>query len=66
MLAADVYPAPISTTDPVGVPVPPLTVTLTVRACVVLMLTADGVAVTVGVVFVAEVTASIAAPLAPL
>jgi hypothetical protein len=49
----EVYPPPLNVTDPVGVgfPLPPLTTTVTVRACVDMMLEADGVTVTVGLVF---------------
>jgi hypothetical protein len=36
-------------------PVPPLTATVTVKACAVVMLDADGATVTIGVVF-ADVT----------
>jgi hypothetical protein len=40
-------------TEPVGVglPVPPVTATVTVRACAVVMLVEEGVTVTVGVIF---------------
>jgi hypothetical protein len=43
----------VSVTDPVGVglPLPPLTETVTVKACAVVMLDEDGVTTTVGVVF---------------
>jgi hypothetical protein len=45
-------------TEPVGVglPLPPLTATITVKACAVVMLDAEGVTVTVGVVFGGVVT----------
>ena len=47
-----------SVTEPldVGLPVPPFTATVTVKACAVVMLDADGVTVTVGVILGATVT----------
>jgi hypothetical protein len=62
--AAEVYPPPLSVTVPVGVglPVPPLTATVTERGCAVVMLEADGVTATVGVVFAATVTVTDALP----
>jgi hypothetical protein len=50
--ADEANPPPESVTEPVGVtfPVVPLTVIVTVRACAVVVLVADGVTVTVGVV----------------
>ena len=52
IIAAEVYPPPMSVTEPVGVglPLPPLTATVTVKACAVVMLDEDGVTDTVGVV----------------
>jgi predicted RecA/RadA family phage recombinase len=50
----------------VGLPVPPLTATVTVNACTVVMLDADGVTVTVGVVFAGLVTATEVDPVAVL
>jgi hypothetical protein len=38
----------------VGLPLPPLTPTVTVRGCAVVMLDDDGVTVTVGVILAAE------------
>ena len=46
--AADVYPPPDRTTEPVGVGLP-VTVTVTMVAWVVVMLDGDGLTVTVGV-----------------
>ena len=53
VVAAEVYPPPVSVTEPVGVglPVPPFTETVTARGCAVVMLEAEGVTVTAGVVF---------------
>jgi hypothetical protein len=67
-VAADVKPPPESTTEPVGVelPLPPLTVTLTDKDCAFVMPDADGMAVTVGVVLVGVVTATVVEPVAPL
>jgi hypothetical protein len=63
-VAAEVYPPPLSTTVPVGVglPLPPLTATVTARLCAVVMLDAAGVTVTVGIVFVGVFTVTAAAP----
>jgi hypothetical protein len=47
----------------VGVPLPPLTATVTVVPCNVVMLDGDGVTVTVGVTFV---TVTVFDPVAPL
>jgi hypothetical protein len=55
VVAAEVYPPPVSVTEPVGVGVPP-TVTETESACTVVMLDTDGVTVTGGVAL-ATVTA---------
>jgi hypothetical protein len=54
IVAADVYPPPVSVTEPVavGAPIPPFTATVTVVPCTVVMLDGDGVTVTVGVTFV--------------
>jgi hypothetical protein len=46
----------------VGLPVPPLTVTVTFNDCAVVMLVADGVAVTIGVVLAGVVTITEAEP----
>jgi hypothetical protein len=64
VVATEVYPPPDSVTDPVGVglPVPPLTATVTVRDCAVVMLDAVGVTVTVGVVLAGVVTETVADP----
>ena len=53
VFAAEVKPPPVIVTDPVGTgaPLPPLTATDTISACVVVMLEVDGVTVTVGVAF---------------
>jgi hypothetical protein len=66
--AADVYVPLVSVNDPVGVglPVPPLTATVTLSACAVVMLEADGVTVTVGVVFAGAVTVTEFDPVALL
>jgi hypothetical protein len=62
VMAADVYPVLDSVTDPVAIggvpPVPtgPITVTVTISDCAVVMLDAPGVTVTVGVLSVAAVT----------
>jgi hypothetical protein len=61
VVAAEVYPPPLSVTEPVGVGVPD-TVTVTKRAWRVVMLDGDGVTVTVGVVLVAVVTATVLDP----
>ena len=52
VVAAELYPPPLSVTVPVGTgfPLPPLTTTVTDKACVVVMLNEDGVTVTVGVI----------------
>ena len=49
----EVKPPPVSITVPVGVglPLPPTTATRTVSGCAVVMLFADGVTVTAGMVF---------------
>ena len=47
-------------------PVPPLTATVTVKGCAVVMLDADGVTVNVGVVFAAAVTVTEFDPVALL
>jgi hypothetical protein len=67
-VAADSYPPPVSVTVPVGtgLPLPPLTTAVTVKACVVVMLVADGVTATAGVFLVGVVTVTTAAPVAPL
>ena len=67
-VATEVKPPPLSTTVPVGVglPLPPLTATVTERLCVVAMLDADGDTVTAGIVFGDGVTVTEAAPEAPL
>ena len=46
----------------VGLLLPPLTATVTVSGCVVVMLDADGVTVTVGVVLAGVVTVTVADP----
>jgi hypothetical protein len=59
VVAAEVYPPPLSTTDPVGVELPavPATATVTVKACAEVMLVGAGVTVTVGVaLFTTSVT----------
>jgi hypothetical protein len=68
VVAAEVYPPPVRATEPVGVgfPLPPLTTRVTERPCVVVMLVADGVTVTVGVINAGVVTATGAAPVALL
>jgi hypothetical protein len=50
VVAVEVYPPPLSVTKPVGVGVP-LTATVTVNGCAVVMLDELGVTVIVGVVF---------------
>jgi hypothetical protein len=55
VVAAEVYPPPLSITEPVGVGVPP-TVTVTVNGWVVVTLDGEGVTITVGVVFAGLVT----------
>lgn len=66
-VAADVYPPPVRTTDPVGVglPLAAETVIVTPSACVVVMLEVEGVTVTTGVVG-AFVTVTELAPVAEL
>jgi hypothetical protein len=66
--AGAVYPPPLSVTVPVGVgfPLPPATATVTVKACVVVMLAAEGVTVTPGVSLAGVVTVTTAAPVALL
>ena len=56
VVAAEVNPPPVTVTDPVGVglPLPPLTAAVTVRGCAVVMLDAEGVTDTVGMVFKVE------------
>jgi hypothetical protein len=51
VVADEVYPPPVRVTVPVGVglPFPPLTATITDSACVVVMLEAVGVTLTVGI-----------------
>jgi hypothetical protein len=68
VVAGEVWPPPDSVTVPVGdgLPAPPLTATVTVNACAVVMLDADGVTVTVGVIFAGLVTATVADPVALL
>ena len=53
-VADDVYVPPVSVTEPVGVglPDPPLTATVTMVDCAVVILAGDGVTVTVGTVVV--------------
>jgi hypothetical protein len=65
--AGAVYPPPLSVTVPVGVglPLPPATPRVTVKICVVVMLAADGVTVTVGVTFAGAVTVTGADPVPP-
>ena len=46
----------------VGLPVPPFTATVTVRGWVVVMLDAEGVTVTVGVVLAGVVTVTVTDP----
>jgi hypothetical protein len=67
-VAADSYPPPVTVTVPVGValPLPPLTTAVTVKACVVVILVADGVTVTAGVFLVGVVTVTTAEPVALL
>lgn len=67
-VAAEVYVPLVSVTKPAGMdlPVPPLTLICTERACDGEMLDADGVTVTVGVVFAGEVTITVFAPVAVL
>jgi hypothetical protein len=64
----EVYPPPLSATVPVGValPLPPFTAAVTVKACVVLIVVADGVTATAGVNVASVVTAIVAEPAAPL
>jgi hypothetical protein len=52
VVAADIYPPPVSVTEPVGtgLPLPPATATVTVRLCTVVIVVAEGDTVTVGVV----------------
>ena len=52
-VAAEVYPPELSVTEPVGVGVP-ATVTVTVSGCAVVMLDAEGVTVTGGVLNVVK------------
>jgi hypothetical protein len=68
VIAAEVYPPPVRVTVPVGVglPVPPLTETVTVSGWAVVMLDAVGVSVTVGVVLAGVVTVSEFVPVALL
>ena len=63
-MAVEVKPPPESVTEPAGValPLPPLTATVTVSACAVVMLEAEGVTATVGVVFAGVVTTTVATP----
>jgi hypothetical protein len=58
----------VSATEPVGVgfPAPLLTATVTVRVWAVVMLDADGVTFTVGVIFAGVVTVTEALPVALL
>jgi hypothetical protein len=62
-VVADVYPVLESVTEPVGVglPLPPLTATVTINACAVVMLGAPGVTVTVGVLAAVPVTVKLTA-----
>lgn len=55
---ADVYPPLARVTVPLGTdfPVPPLTATLTVNGCAVVMLVCDGVTESTGAVFAGAVT----------
>jgi hypothetical protein len=64
VVAGEVYPPPVRITEPVGVglPVPPFTETVTVSGCAVVMLDAEGVTVTVGVVLAGVVTVTVADP----
>ena len=50
VVTTEVNPPPVSTTVPVGVglPLPPLTATVTERLCAAVMLDGEGVTVTVG------------------
>jgi hypothetical protein len=63
-VAADSYPPPVTVTVPVGIafPLPPLTTAVTVKGCVVVMLVAEGVTVTAGVILAGVVTVTIADP----
>ena len=56
----------VSVIDPVGIGLsaPPLTVTVTLSDCAVVMLVGDGVTVTVGVVAGADVTKTVFVPVA--
>jgi len=67
-MALEAYPPPDTTTDPVGVgfPVPPLTTMVRVSDWEVVMLAAEGVTATVGVIFDGVVTATVADPPEPL
>jgi hypothetical protein len=59
VVAVEVYPPPVSNTVPdgVGLPLPPFTATVTVKGRDPVMLDADGVTVTVGVIlFTVSVT----------
>jgi hypothetical protein len=63
--ADEVYPPPVSVTDPVGVglPLPPFTVAVTDNACAVVMLLADGVTVIVGAILATVTVAAAEAEL---
>ena len=52
VVAADVYVPLVMVTEPVGVPPPPLTVTVTMVDCAAEILAGDGETATVGVVSV--------------
>jgi hypothetical protein len=68
VVAAELYPPPVSVTVPVGtgLPLPPATTTVTERLCVVVRFAADGVTATVGVIFAGVVTVTSADPVALL
>lgn len=65
LAAAEVKVPLLRTTEPVGVGVP-LTATVTDKACVVVMLDADGATETEGVVLAGVVTVTVADPVALL
>jgi hypothetical protein len=62
--ADEVYPPPVTVTDPLGteLPLPPLTVTVTARLCAVVMLLEEVATATVGVTLVGFVTVTVDTP----
>jgi hypothetical protein len=60
VVAAELYGPAVSVTVPVGgLPLPPLTTTVTESGCAVVILEEDGVTVIVGVVFTGAVAATV-------